>query len=119
ERDAAMIEMGEIDTGAEHAAPLVFRMLDHRAAHDRDLARAVEQREIDADFRAVERGLVLGVEKARVVLRHHRGLAGALHRGTRELDDAVALELLQQVLRLRPRNQHGMAEMPPAALAAE
>src|SRR5262245_20241790 len=119
ERDAAMIEMGEIDAGAEHATSLVFRMLDDGAAHDRDFARAVEQREIDADLRTVERGLILGVEKAGIVLRHHRGLAGALDRGARELDDAVALELRQQVLRFRPRQQHGMAEMPPAALAAE
>src|SRR5262247_3402902 len=45
ERNAAVIEMGEIDAGAEHPPPLVFRMLDHRTAHDRYLARAVEQRE--------------------------------------------------------------------------
>ena len=86
ERDPAVIEVGEIDAGAEHAAPLVLRMLDHRAAHDRDLGRGVEQRQVDADLRAVERGLVLGVEEARIVLGHHRGLAGAMHRRAVELD---------------------------------
>ena len=51
ERNPAVIEVREIDAGAEHAAALVFRMLDHRAAHHRNLAGAVEQRQIDADFR--------------------------------------------------------------------
>ncbi len=102
-----------------NAAPLVFRMLDDGTAHDGDLGRGIEQRKIDADLRAVERGLIFRVEKTRIVLRHHRGLAGAVNRRAVKLHPAIALELGQQGLRLDPRQQHGMAEVPPAALAAE
>src|SRR5262249_40848497 len=119
ERDAAVIEVREIDAGAEHAASLVFRMLDDGAAHDGDLGRRIEQREIDADLRAGERGLIFCIEKTRIALRPHRGLAGAVNRGAVKLPLAVALELRQQGLRLRPRQQHGVAEVPPRALAAE
>jgi len=114
-----VIEVREIDAGAEHAAPLVFRMLDDGAAHDRDLGRGIEQREVDADLRAVERGLIFRIEKTRIVLGHHRGLAGAVNRGAVKLHPAIARELRQQGLRLGPRQQHGVAEVPPAALAAE
>src|SRR5262245_65102648 len=108
--------MGEIDAGAEHAASLVFGMLDHGAAHDGDLGRAIEQCEIDAELRTIERGLVLRIEKARIVLRHHRRLADTLHRRAIELDLAVALELRQQRLGVGARQQHGVAEMAAASL---
>src|SRR5919198_3332976 len=119
ERDAPVVEMSEIDAGAEDMAPLVFRMLYDGAAHDGDLARRIEQRQIDADLGAIERALILRIEEARIVLRHHRGLADAPNRRAVELDHAVALELRQQRLRVGTRQQHGVAEMPAAALAAE
>src|SRR5262249_55513666 len=68
ERNTAVIKVGEVDAGAEHAASLVFRMLDDGPAHDGDFARSVEQGKIDTDLRAVERGLIFRIEKARIVL---------------------------------------------------
>ena len=52
-------------------------------------------------------------------LRHDRGLAGAADRCARQLDHALLLELRQQLLRLRPRQQHGVTEMPAGPLAAQ
>ena len=94
-------------------------MLHHRAAHDGNLDCGIEQRKIDADFRTVERALVLGVEKARIALRHHRGFALAVDRRAVAFHLAVALQLRQQRLRIRSRQQHGMAEVAAGALAAE
>src|SRR5262249_55014428 len=95
EWNAPVIEMSEVDAGAENAAAFVFRMLDDGAAHDGDFASPVEQREIDADLRGVERCLIFGVEKSRIVLRYHRRLAAAVNRRAAELDPALALELRQ------------------------
>ena len=81
ERNPAVIEVREIDAGAEHVAVLVFRMLDRHAAQHRDLDLRIEQREIDAGFHAVERGLVLGIEEARIAERQDRRLAAPLDRG--------------------------------------
>ncbi len=103
EGDAPVIEVREVDAGAEHPAAPVFGMLDHRPAHHRDLAGAIEQREIDADLRAGQRRLILGIEKARIVLGHHGGLAVAVHRRAFELHPALALELRQQGQRIGAR----------------
>src|SRR5262245_18038071 len=103
--------MGEVDASAENAAAFVFRMLDHGAAHDGDFACAVEQREIDTDFRGIERSLIFGVEKSRIVLRHHRRLAAAVNRRAAELDPPLALELLQEALRLGAWQQHRVTEV--------
>ena len=119
ERDAAVIEVRKVDAGAEHAPSLVFRVLDDGAAHHGNFGRAIEQRQIDADFGAIERGLVLRVEEARIVLRDHGGLADPAHGSARELHHAIALELRQQCLGVGPRQQHGMAEMPSGTRAAE
>ena len=48
--------------------------------------RSIEQREIDASLHAVERGLILGVEEARIAECHDRGLAAPLDRGAGQFD---------------------------------
>ncbi len=75
-----MIQVCEIDAGAEHMPVMVLRMLDLHAAQHGDLDLLVEQGQIDAGLHAVERGLILGVEEARIAERHHRGFAAPLDR---------------------------------------
>ena len=60
-------------------------MLDHAAAQHRDLDLWIEQREIDASLHAGERGLVLGVEEARIFEGQERGLAAPVDRRAGEL----------------------------------
>ena len=65
-----MIEVREVDARAEHAAPLVFGMIDRAAAHHGDLRLWIKQCEIDTHLQPVEGGLIFRVEKARVALGH-------------------------------------------------
>ena len=101
ERYPPVIEMREVDAGAEHAAVLVFRMLDHAAAQHDDLDLRIEQRKIDADLNTVERGLILGVEEARIVVGEDRGLAAPLDRGAGKLRLSLLDEFRQLIDRLR------------------
>ena len=66
ERNLAAIEMREVDAAAEDAAPRVFGVVDRAAAQHCDVARRIEGRDVDADLHGVDRGLILGVEEARV-----------------------------------------------------
>src|SRR5262249_46214151 len=50
ERDAAVIEMREVDAGAENAPSPVLGMLHRTAAQHRHFASRVEQGEVDADL---------------------------------------------------------------------
>ena len=103
--------MGEIDAGGEDLAAGIFRMIDHVAAQHADLAHGIEQGDIGGSLGVVERVVVLGVEEARVVDRHHRRLAAPLHPRRAEIDHAVLDELAHALDRFRLRQQHGLAEM--------
>ena len=89
------------------------------AAQHRDLDLRVEQRQIDAGLHAVERGLILGVEEARIAERHDRGLAAPLDRSAGQFDPAILDEFGQQRLRLRLGQQHRVTKMRPGLLAAQ
>src|SRR6202521_3809391 len=110
--NAAVIEVREIDAGAEHASVLVFGMFDHVAAQHGDFDRGIEQSEIDAGFHAVERGLVLGVEEARIFKGNDRRLSAPCYRGTRQSDRVILGKFRKHSPRLRPREQHGVTQMP-------
>src|SRR5438034_5218479 len=76
--DLALIEMREVDAGAEQAPAGEFRMLDGAATQDADFGLRVEQRQVDRGLHAVERRFVLRVQIARVAHRDDRCLAVAL-----------------------------------------
>ena len=66
ERDAAAIKMRQVDPGAEDRPAGIARVVHGAAAHGGDRARAVEDRHVHRGFHAVEGGVVLGVEEARI-----------------------------------------------------
>jgi hypothetical protein len=106
-----VIEVREIDAGAEHMPVLVFRVLDRHAAQHRDFDAGIEQGEIDAGFHPVERGLILGVEEARIAEREHRRLAAPLDRSAGQFDATVLHKLGKQRLRFRLWQQHRLTEV--------
>ena len=106
--------MRQVDAGREHVPPGIARVRHRVAAQHRRTGRRVECGEIDRGLEIVQRGFVLGVEEARVAQQHQRGVAQPPHAGRRQLHRAVAQQLRQQRLGLRPRQQHGVAQMPPA-----
>src|SRR5271156_1851542 len=59
------VKMREIDPAAEYPASAVFDMLDLAAPEHGDVAPGVERRQIDADFRRIDRGLVFCIQVAR------------------------------------------------------
>src|SRR5262249_1177816 len=78
ERDAAVIEVGQIDAGAEDSTATVFWMFDDPAAQHDDFREIVEQREIDTDFHGIQRALIFRIEKPRMVIGHDRPLRRTL-----------------------------------------
>jgi hypothetical protein len=85
----------------------------------RNTATSVEQREIDADLGAVDRGLILRVEEAGVGERHQRGLAAPLDRRAGKRHRSGAGKLRQQRLGLGAGQQHRLAQMPSGCFVAQ
>ena len=106
-----MIEVRQVDAGREQAAAAIFRVLDRIAAQHGDVGSRIERGDIDRDFETVERGLVLGIEKARIAHGDERRLAAALERRAVERERAAFGEAAALLQRFRPRQQHGVAEM--------
>ena len=107
----AAIEVRQVDAGREQVAAAIFRVLHGSAAQHRDIGVAIERGDVDRDFEAVERGLVLGVEKPRIAHGHDRRLAAALKRRAFERERALFGETPAMFGRLRPRQQHGVTQM--------
>ncbi len=115
----ALIEMRQVDAAAEQAPAGVFRVLDRGAAQHRDVARGIEDRDIDGGLHVVDGGLILGIEKTRIVRDQMNRAAVALDPRRTEIEHAVTLEALQIFARLRPRQQHRMDQMIAGPLMAE
>ena len=92
--DLAAVEVREVQPGAEDPPAGVARVLDDAAAQHRDLDLLVEQREVDRGLQRAGRGVVLGVEVARVAQLDRADLAVADDRRGAEIDVAGALQLL-------------------------
>src|SRR5712692_5261555 len=117
--DLPLVEMGEVDAGAEDAPAGILGMRDRRAAQHAHLGLRVEQRDIDRLLHALERRLVLGVEEARVVHRQHRCLAVTLEAGAAKIQFAGSFVLRQARARTRMRKKHRVAEMRTRRRVAE
>ena len=119
ERNLAVIEMCQVDAGAEHVPVLVLRVLDlHRRAALR-LRPADRARQDRRSFEAFERGLVFGVQKSRIFIGQDRRLAPPLDRAAGQFDRALLCEFGQQRLRLGLGQQHGVAKMRSRLRAAK
>ena len=95
EGDLAEIEMGEIDARAKNALAPIFLVVHRNAAHDRDLGRPVERRDVDGELRLGKSGVVLGVEKARIDHFEMRRLAAAREARGAEVERAAFGEFRQ------------------------
>ena len=82
--------MRQIDPGGKDLAAFVFRVIDHVAAQDADLAHRIEDRDIGRRFGVVERVVILGVEKARIFHGHNGRLALPLDTGRTKVDHAMS-----------------------------
>jgi hypothetical protein len=111
ERDEAAIEMRQVDAGAEQSAAAIFRVLDLAAAQHRDVGGRIEDRDIDGDLHGVERGVVLGIEKARIAGGDERSLAPTLDLDLAEIDAAYGVEFAQELRRGCTRQQHRVAQV--------
>src|SRR4029079_3482280 len=107
----------EVDSGAETTASVVFRVLERPAAQHRDVGCGIEDRDIDCDLHRIDCRLVLRIEVARIAEGQRYVLAAALYQCRTKVDDAVEAELLQQLTRFRPRQQHRVTKVQAGALA--
>ncbi len=96
--------------------PGVFRVIHHAAAQHADFAQRIEDGDVGGGFGVIERVVVLGIEKARIVDGDDRGLALPLDARGTEVDDAFADEFRHALDRFHLRPQHACAKM-HAALA--
>src|SRR5215467_15530637 len=101
ERDLALIEMGEIDSGREYAATCIFRMRDGSAAQDRDLASRIEDRKVDGSFEGCQRRLVERIERSGIAKLDDQCLSEAADVRGPKIDRTARLEGRQQGVRLR------------------
>ena len=106
EVETTVVEVREVEPGAEYALARVARVGDDGAADDADLDLGVEQREVDRDLGGRERLAVLGVQVAVVPDLDVRDRAAPLEVRAAEIGDAGRAELVE------PRR------LPPASAGA-
>jgi hypothetical protein len=99
------------------AAELIGRLVVSLGEPPVDLVHIAKR--IDADFHGIQRAVIFGIEKPRMVIGHDRSPAIAAHACAREFDDAVSPELRCQIDRIGSRQQHGVAEMHARALGSQ
>ena len=75
-------------------AAFVFRMIDDSAAQYADFAQWIEDRDIGGRFCIAERVIILGIEEARILYRHHGRLALPFDTGWTEIDHPVSNEFV-------------------------
>ena len=111
--------MGEIDARAKNALAAIFLVVHRDAAHDGDLGRSIERRNIDGDLGLGEGRVVLGIEKARIDHVEMDGLAASREARCAEVERAACGEFGGKRGAFRARQQHGVAEMLADARARE
>src|SRR6516165_9050179 len=119
EWNLAAIEMREIDAAAEDATSRVFGVVHRPPAQHCDVTLRIEDCHIDTNLHSADRGLVLGIEEARVGHDEMDGAAVALEANRAEIKRTVRRQLGERLLGLRSRQQHRVAEMPPRLIMRE
>ena len=107
----AVVEARQVEPGPEDPPPRVPRVVELPAAQHADLDLGVEQHEVDGGLERRERGVVLGVEMARVAQLDEAGAPAALDRGAAEVDPAGRRELLAALERRLRGAQRGPHEV--------
>src|SRR5205814_4083169 len=98
--DLSLVEVREVDAGAEEPLAGVAWMLDFAAAQHADFALRIEQRDIDRSLERPQRRLVFRIQEPRVLHRHDGGLTHALDARAAQIELAGALELRRALARL-------------------
>ena len=119
ERNSAVIEVREIDARPKHTTAFVFWMLDHTAAQYNNFNRSIEQCEVDASLHAGKRGLVLSVEKSRIVKRQNCRTFAPLDRCTWKSRLPFLEEFWKQMNRFIAWQQHRVTEMAACLLTLQ
>ena len=114
-----MIKVRQVDAGREQALTAILAVLDGVAAQNRDVGCGIEYGEIGRDFEAIERPLVLGIEKARIAHGNERSLAAPFESRAFEREFSMRLEAASLFEGARMRQQHGVAKMRAAPLVRE
>ena len=117
EGDLAEIEMGEIDAGAENAPAAIFLVVHRVAAHDRDLGRSVEgatSTAISVWARVVSSS---ALRKRGLIMSRWTALPRRVRRAAPRSSAPRAANSATKRGAFRPRQQHGVTEMPADARA--
>ncbi len=115
EVDPPVVEVGQVDPGAERPLAGVARMVDDAAAEHPDLDLGIEQDQVDGRLGLVQRVPVLGVEVARVAQLEHAGAAVASDASVAEVDGAGRAELVEALERKLGRVEHRLDQVAPGA----
>ena len=119
EVEPAVVEVREVEAGAEDPLARVARVADDGAAYDTDLHVGVEQREVDRRLGRRQGVAVLGVEMAVVPDLDVGDPPASLEIRAAEIGDARCAELVEPLERGLGRAQHRPHEMRPAARRGE
>ncbi len=119
QRDLAVVQVGQVDAGAEDPPARVLRMGHRRSAQHADADFIVEQREVDAGLQGLDRLVILGVEVLEVAQRQPCGAALALDHYLAEVRGASGAEAGQRRHRPAGRPQHRLDQVGPGAPVAQ
>ncbi len=111
--------MGEIDARAKNALASIFLVVHRDAAHDRDLGRPIERRDVDGELGLSKGGVVLGIEKTRIDHVEMDSLAASGEARSAEIEGAACGEFGAERGAFWPRQEHRVAEMFADARARE
>src|ERR1700727_1915415 len=103
--------MGEIDSGVEDSAALVFRVIDRTAAQNAHLDAVVEQGQIGSSFKVGGGAVAFGIEETRISQGDVPYAALALHPRLAEIDRFRFLKFRKLLDRLPFWPEHGVNEM--------
>jgi hypothetical protein len=111
--------MSEVDPGAEHTPPGVFRMSRRRSPQDADLDRIVEEHEVDSRLESGRPRSVLGVEERVVLQRHQTDVIATIESHRTEVDRPRAAEFAERRERFGLGLRHCVHQVGPAARVRE
>ena len=114
-----MVQMRQIDPGAENPAAARFGMIDGAAAQHGDFGCGIENRDVDCGFHRIDGCLVLRVQEPLVARGQEYRVAAPLDAGFAEIEPAFAAELVEQRRALRARHQRRVTKVPAGAFVGQ
>jgi hypothetical protein len=103
--------MREVYPGTEYRPTVISVMIDFSATQHADTGVAIENGEVGRHLHRIERGIVLGIEKARIGRCDMDGLASFLNADGSEINGSIDRELRHKLFALTARQQHRVAKV--------